>query len=103
MALLTHFDVPFRWGTNRHAAEVEQDGIDDIISCITTIIYTPKGTRPEAPQFGTPDPTFGTPNERHTEGIRAAILRDEPRAEILMSRAEPDDLDELIVRIRLEV
>lgn len=101
MGLLTHFDVPFRWGNNGHAAEVEQDSIEDIISCIQCIVRTPKEWRPEAPQFGTPDPTFGAPVD--TETIKAAILRDEPRAEILVSSAVPDDLDELIARIRLEV
>jgi phage baseplate assembly protein W len=96
-----HFDVPFRWGSNRHAATVQQDDIDDIVSCIQCILRTPVGWRPEAPDFGVPDMAFTTPGR--ADDIREAILLDEPRASLLITGPRPDDLDELISRIRVEV
>jgi hypothetical protein len=96
-----HFDVPFRWGTNRHAVVVEQDSTEDLITCIQAIIRHEVGSRPEAPEFGINDPTFQAPVD--IADIRAKIIRDEPRVAFLLEGPEPDALDELIHRIIMRV
>ena len=58
MTDIPHFDYPFAFDTSSHAAEVEQDTIDDVANCISVAFMTEAGTRLEVPTFGVPGQVF---------------------------------------------
>ena len=81
MTDVPHFAFPFtRDPATGHAAEVEQDSIEDVTGCVQVVLITPRGWRVELPEFGTPDPTFSTPPAADIEVMRKAVSDWEPRA-----------------------
>jgi phage baseplate assembly protein W len=56
---MSHFDYPFKFSPyTLHAAEVQQDSLDDIANCVQVALATELGFRVEVPSFGVPDQTF---------------------------------------------
>lgn len=95
-----HFNFPFAI-RGSSVAVVEQDTLDDIYNCITVIILTHVGWRPEAPKFGVPDFTFlKQPIGR--DHILQILQTQEPRAALAIQES-PDVFDELIDRILVEI
>ena len=99
----THFAYPFRWGQNGHALEVEQDTPEDIAGCVECLLRTPRGHRPDNPDFGLPDVVFASPLRMGL--IEGAISEGEPRAQVNVSdvTAEIGDTDQLIAYIKAEI
>jgi phage baseplate assembly protein W len=53
---------------------VEQDSIEDILSCVQAVARTTRGERIDEPEFGISDPTFSTPHAQ-TDRIIAEIAQ----------------------------
>lgn len=101
MSFVPHFDLPFRIGSNHHAATVEQDTVEDISNCVRAILLTHIGERIELPSFGTPELTFGR-QPLQIGLLIDAILEQEPRAAIHMEQS-PDKFEAMVARILVEV
>lgn len=91
--------LPMRF-VNGRALTVEQDTDVEIGQCIESSARTQPGQRLDLPEYGVPDQAFvqGGPS---AAVVRAAILRDEPRARVLVT-ADPSQLDDMIGRISVE-
>src|SRR5438105_3132804 len=101
MANVPHFDLPFRWASNGHAAEAEQDSLEDVTNCVQAILSTTIGQRMEAPGLGVVDPTFQKQPINLAE-IADALAEQEARATALLEQA-PDKFDALIARVQAKV
>lgn len=75
MADVPHFAFPFRFGTNHHAVEVEQDSPDDIAASVAVLLSYPIGFLPALPTFGVIDQLGGA----NLQEIRTALAEWEPR------------------------
>lgn len=94
---LGHFTYPFTFGPTGAANVAEQDSDQEIASCVANILVCPPGFRADLPDFGSPDPTFGTV-PLNTEAERVAIARYEPRAHTVLSEI-PGSADILNIAI----
>lgn len=93
MTEIPHLAFPIRF-IGDDVLTVEQDTIEEIELCVRTILAWRIGERPEAPEFGIPDPTFGqAPID--LEPIRAAVLDFEPRARLLLEQAQGAGVNQL--------
>ena len=102
MADTPHFAIPFRWDARTgHAAEVEQDSIDDIAACVEAVLRTRRGERDDSPAFGSPELVF-RPVPVAFGDLVEAVLQWEPRADLLVEEA-PDVLDRTLTRLRITV
>lgn len=102
MTEVPHFALPFRV-ENGAIAVSEQGSVEEIESCVESVLRTIVGSRPlDAPDFGIPDETFvqQTPNPSADLYI-AAIEEQEPRARVL-GRARLVHLAEKHVTIETE-
>lgn len=97
MADVPHFDLPFRFGTDGHAIEVEQDSLKDVSNCVEAIVSTTVGQRDESPAFGIIDPAFQK-QPIDLGSIAEHIIEQEPRATTVLSQA-PDQFDELVADV----
>jgi hypothetical protein len=97
---IPHFDFPFRFSPNAHAAVVEQDSVAEIESCLMTILLTEEGQRIELPEFGIESPLFRL-QPLPLDGILNAILDQEPRATVTFSQ-QPDPIDYLTALVTLQ-
>jgi phage baseplate assembly protein W len=86
--LVPHFSLPFRFAGGR-AVTVEQDSLDDVEGCVEAVLRYTRGSRPEAPDFGIPDQAF-TEHGAQIGEIAAAVEDAEPRAAVLLARAEDE-------------
>lgn len=69
-----HFDYPFRFLSDGHAATVEQDTDDDHLAQAMAILKTPLGFRMELPEFGVAEHVFDElPLGHATEDYRVAL------------------------------
>ena len=98
-----HFEYPFHFHEHHHevgvsAHVVEQDSMDDIISCVQVIVNTPKGTFIDDPEFGIVDQTFTTKPDY--DGIMNDVVRSEPRVELL-SDYDASSAEEFVYRVLL--
>jgi hypothetical protein len=94
MTHVPHFDYPFRFSAaSKHAVEVEQDSVEEIIDCIQTTLLTNKGDRIELPDFGITNPLFEV-QPLHLDDLYADVTDQEPRALIVLSQ-QPDAEDAL--------
>jgi hypothetical protein len=80
---------------------VEQDSLEDIFACVRMIVECPRGAWIDSPQFGIPSPLFAQAPVG-TAGIQQAIVRQEPRASLLLSEY-PDLLSPGARRVRIDV
>jgi phage baseplate assembly protein W len=99
MAVSTpHFAVPLRVG--RSVDVVEQDSVEEIEQCVTTILGTPVGSLIDEPELGRPDETFELlgPNPSASQ-ILSAIDRWEPRAAVV-GEARIEELAQKTVTVR---
>lgn len=103
MAQITtpHFSLPFRVNGVKGAVCCEQDSEEEVLYCVEATLRYPIGHRPERPEFGTPDLTFGESNVDERR-IQDALNEWEPRVEMFVDRAEIDKVDELVQRIKVE-
>jgi phage baseplate assembly protein W len=95
-----HLAFPLRSHGGRPAV-VEQGTLDDVRQCVFTLMRTPRGCRPLAPETGVEDPTF-------SQGIDGDELAAELEAEHMEPRARvdvtADPVDETgRQRVRVEV
>jgi phage baseplate assembly protein W len=85
--MIPHFTYPFAFVADKdgnvHAAENDQDTLEDITACVTAIVSTPLGYREELPDFGIRDMTFSE-NGVNIDEIQIAIQQWEPRADVLI-------------------
>ena len=93
MALIPHFDLPFRFG--KYA---EQGSQRDLSNCVFAVIACPRGFRQEKPNFGIEDPTFSRVPV-FTEDVKNNIKNQEPRADMLFDEQEGRTQLERLVKI----
>lgn len=98
MADAPHFAYPFRLSA-AGAQVVEEDSDDEIKSVAWLCARTPRGYRPEAPDWGTPDLTFSL-NPAAT--LRAAVLAADDRIAALTAEKR-DALNSAIATVSLDV
>ena len=99
-----HFAYPFRWGAHKHALENEQGSPADIAACVESLLRTPRGHRPDNPDFGLPQVVFSMPLKPGL--IQAAITEGEPRALVNVrdvTATMVTDVDELVSYILAEI
>lgn len=96
-----HFDYPFRFNADGHAAANEQDSEDDILACAIAILKTPLGFRDDLPDFGIAETLF-TEGPIDVEEIRAALEMWEERA-IFTVMEDPVTLDNLVRLIKVQM
>jgi phage baseplate assembly protein W len=101
MADIPHFAIPFRIDGARGAIVNEQDSDEEITDCAETVLRYEIGQRPERPEFGIPDQTFAEP-EPDVSLIQEALVRWEPRTNLIVGESVVDTIDELITKIRVE-
>lgn len=101
MVDIPHFDLPFRFNANGVVAVVEQDSLADVVNCVTAIMMTPLGTRPEIPTFGVPDLTFEK-QPLQLQDLLDSVESNEPRATVVFTQA-PDVMDELVANLTADV
>jgi hypothetical protein len=98
MAVTPHFVYPLRIDGSGHIATVEQDSVDDILSCVYIALKTPRGSRPYVPNFGVDDFTFSKGLVSLTD-IQTQIQESEPRADISMSEKINDLIQTVVVGV----
>lgn len=64
-------------------AVVEQDSLDDVRQCVYTLMLTPLGVRPLAPDIGVEDPTFSAGVD--PDALAATLEEQEPRATVTVT------------------
>lgn len=87
--IIPHFDLPLRL-ENGSFVTVEQDTLDDVANCVSAICRFVQGARPEAPKFGIPEQTFLELVDPLS--VHAAVITNEPRADITVTRQVIDGL-----------
>lgn len=93
---IPHLDWPVRIAASGHLAANEQDGIDDIATCVAISLLTPLGYRDEEPDFGSrPDFPLLPIN---LADLATSVAHDEPRAQLAM-HDEPQARAALELRI----
>lgn len=100
-ANVPHFDYPFRFDFNNHAACVEQDSIEDIENCIVSILLTEIGARIEIPEYGMESMLFKQ-QPLSSGDIYNAITSQESRAHMVVS-TDPDMVDYLTALVDINV
>lgn len=74
-----HLALPIRV-TARGLATVEQDSQADIVQSVRLLLHTRPGDRRSVPDYGLPDPLFGTTN--NPADVAAVITEWEDRADL---------------------
>jgi len=97
---IPHFDYPFQFGYTGHAVVVEQGTLEDVESCLTTLLHCQIGHRLELPDFGV-DPMLFELQPLQTDDIEAAIIEYEPRA-ITTVASQPSPIDYLTALINVD-
>lgn len=97
-----HFDLPFRFLANGTTAVVEQDSYPDVANCVEVIVRTPYGFRNDSPEFGIPDSLLFNNQPVLTAEFEEIIANQEPRA-VLVFTEQPDLVDSLIDRVKIQV
>lgn len=80
-------------------ATVDQDSDDDIAQCIKALVLTRPGSRPDLPDMGVDDMTFGE-QPVDLDQLRQALGRHEPRIGVLASTS-PDALDAALADVNV--
>ena len=80
MVDVPHLALPLTLTAAGRLATVEQDGLEDVASCVRVLLATPRGSRLEVPEFGVPDLAFTT--DLDVAELLAAVEDWEPRAHI---------------------
>lgn len=89
MATIPHMQYPVVIAPSG-AVTVEQDSLDDVLSCVDAIVACPAAACPELPTFGIPDVAFqGAPTD--PQPVIAAIEEWEPRAAGVTITQQPVD------------
>lgn len=101
MTDVPHLDYPFRLSASGHALVNEQDSIEDIESCLQTILLTERGARIELPEFGIDSPLFGR-QPLALEALYQTLVEQEPRALAIISQS-PDPRNYLTALIEIDV
>ncbi len=104
MTDVPHFAYPFRFaqpgsgqaGLTPQIAVQEQDSVDEIATCVNSILLCPVGFRDELVEFGIVDPTFSVRVD--LDALADAIELWEPRARAVLS--EVNTVDELLTQIQ---
>lgn len=102
VATIPRLDFPIRMSADgTRLATVEQDTVGDWAACVQMAALTNLGAFSPQPDFGTEDYTFSE-LPIGEDRIRDALLRSEPRAE-LMVREAPDEFDQLVSKVTVIV
>jgi phage baseplate assembly protein W len=102
MTDIPHFKHPFSRTADGTGVEVvEQDSVDEVLSCEGVIVACPLGYFPAEPEFGWPFPEFRSQPLDDT-ALRAALARFEPRgnANVVQWR---DAADAAVAHMRVNV
>lgn len=97
---IPHFTIPLVY-TNGQAQVNEQDGLDDIATCVYAICATNPGDRDEMPTFGLTEMTFYQ-EPLPAQAAANQIATWEPRAQILIDQA-PAMYDASVVNANVNV
>ena len=101
MTDIPHFNYPFQFGYTGHAVVVEQGSIEDVESCLQSLLLCQIGQRVELPEFGI-DPMLFELQPLDTEEIEAAIVEYEPRAiTTIASQPNIPDYFNALINIKL--
>jgi hypothetical protein len=92
-----HFNLPFVLG-HSGAGVVQQGTQPDLANCVFAIVATPKRWRDERPSFGIVDPTFDVVPV-FNDNVRADVIAQEPRANLLFNEREGMYQFERLVKI----
>lgn len=77
---MKHLAVPFQLDRSGAVATVAQDSERELAQCVTALLSTRLGSRPESPDYGISDPTFT--REPDVVAIAGALGQWEPRADV---------------------
>ena len=102
MTNIPHFDYPFRLRLDGHAAVCEQDSIEDIESCLASVLLTEQGQRVELPEWGITSPLFDL-QPLDLQSIYDDITEQEPRALVsIAQQTSPVDYLTALVEVDLK-
>lgn len=102
MATVPRLDFPIRPSADgTRLATVEQDTVGDWAACVQVSFLTNVGAFSAQPDFGIEDYSFSE-LPIGEDRVRDAILRSEPRAELLVQEA-PDEFDRLVSKLTVIV
>src|SRR4029077_5826565 len=95
-----HFNFPFKFDNiTGHAAEVEQDTLDDVVNCVEVAFLVEPGYRLEVPTFGVPSQVFNL-QPLNLENMIQAVQLWEARAEMTLGQQiDPSDITKLTARV----
>jgi hypothetical protein len=99
MTKVPHFAIPFRIDPTRGATVNEQDSEEEIIDCAETVLRYEIGQRPEKLDFGIKDSVFKE-SPIDVSQIQEALIKWEPRTNLIVGIPMIDEIDALITRIR---
>jgi phage baseplate assembly protein W len=93
--------LPLRFTSDRYVS-VQQDTLDEVVTCVACITMFPLGYRDDRPDFGiTPLELSDRPLD--TLDVEQAIEAYEPRADVQVVELPYDPSDPLAARVRVEV
>lgn len=97
--MIPHFAFPFDFSLSSHAAEIEQDTVDDVIACAAVAFLVEPGMRVEVPTFGVPSQVFGL-QPLDVNVMAQAVSEWENRIDMIITQ-NPDAVDILMDRIKV--
>lgn len=101
MVEIPHVSWPLRFDRGR-VITVDQDSAQHIAECVEAATRTEQGWRIEAPDFGIPNYLLSA-GGADLDGLRAALVASEPRAEVIADLVEHgDDLRAQHIRLLIE-
>lgn len=98
---IPHFRAPFSLNNGTAASVVEQDTLDEVMSCVTAVVACPQGAWNTNPAFGTPSQLFAQA-PLNPAVITAAIAQWEPRA-VTAATEYPDALSDAVRNVQISV
>jgi phage baseplate assembly protein W len=98
---LPRLALPLRINSGQYVS-VEQDTLDEVITCVAAITLFPLGFRDDRPDFGVV-PLELTDRPLNTLDVEQAVEAYEPRADVSVVEQPYDPSDPLAARVRVEV
>jgi phage baseplate assembly protein W len=101
MDALPRLALPLRVVGDRYVS-VQQDTLDEVVTCVACITLFPLGYRDDRPDFGV-EPMELSDRPLDTLDVEQAIEAYEPRADVTVTELPYDPSDPLASRVRVEV
>jgi phage baseplate assembly protein W len=90
----------FKWSmqlASGSLATVEQDSDEDVVQCLKAILMHRPGDRPDIPEMGIHDPTFGE-QPLDLSAMHEVLRRHEPRVDVLVQQ-QPNTIEALVAEV----